>query len=280
MTASRKTWRLILDPPQDGFENMARDEALLEACRRDGEDPRQYPVLRIYGWNVPTLSLGRFQDALRSVDQGFCREHGIPVVRRPTGGAAVLHDREVTYCLVGPTGEAPFRGSILDSYKEIAAGIAEGLSLLGLSPDLGCKSKDRTTPASDIPPQCFARVGNYEITFAGKKVVGSAQVRRKGASLQHGSVLLDANGRLFDEATGGQREERRGWTTLRELLGRRPDFEEVALALARGLGSGFSVDWAMGDIAPTEDRLAQRLRARKYLNAHWTARGSSTLSRI
>ena len=278
MSAGLKTWRLILDPPQDGFENMARDEALLEACRRDGEDRLKYPVMRIYGWNVPTLSLGRFQDALRSVDQGFCREHGIPVVRRPTGGAAVLHDREVTYCLVGPTGKAPFRGSILDSYKEIATGIAEGLRLLGLSPDEGCRA--RTDIASATPAQCFARVGSYEITFAGKKVVGSAQVRRKGASLQHGSLLLDANGRLFDEATGGQREERRGWTTLRELLGRRPDFEEVALALARGLGAAFSVDWEMGEIVPAEDRLAQRLRARKYLNAHWTARGSSTLSRI
>ena len=278
MSAYYKTWRLILDPPLDGFENMARDEALLEACRQDGDDRLRYPVLRIYGWNVPTLSLGRFQDALRSVDQGFCREHGIPVVRRPTGGAAVLHDREVTYCLVGPTGNPPFCGSILDSYKQIAGGIADGLSLLGLSPDPGCAT--RTTAAAVAPPQCFARVGSYEITFAGKKVVGSAQVRRKGASLQHGSILLDANGRLFDEATGGQREERRGWATLRELLGRRPDFEEVALALARGLASSFSVDWEMGDIASAEDRLAQRLRARKYLNAHWTARGSSTLSRI
>jgi len=278
MNASLKTWRLICDPPQDGFENMARDEALLEACRREGESRLQYPVLRIYGWNVPTLSLGRFQDALRSVDQGFCRDHGIPVVRRPTGGAAVLHDREVTYCLVGPTGEPPFCGSILDSYQEIAAGIAEGLSLLGLSPDPGCRA--RVEVGSTPPAQCFARAGSYEITFAGKKVVGSAQVRRKGASLQHGSILLDANGRLFDEATGGQHEERRGWTTLRELLGRRPDFEEVALALARGLGAAFSVNWEMGDVAPLEDRLAQRLRARKYLNAHWTARGSSTLSRI
>jgi lipoyl(octanoyl) transferase len=278
MSPDRKTWRLILDPPQDGFENMARDEALLEACRRDGENSGAYPVLRVYGWNVPTLSLGRFQDALRSVDQGFCREHGIPVVRRPTGGAAVLHDREVTYCLVGPTGKAPFCGSILDSYREIAAGIVEGLSLLGLVPDLGCKTQ--ASVASTAPSQCFARAGSYEVTFTGKKVVGSAQVRRKGAALQHGSILLDANGRLFDEATGGQREERRGWTTLRELLGRRPDFEEVALALARGLGSGFSVNWELGEIAAQEDRLAQRLRARKYLNAHWTARGSSTLSRI
>lgn len=277
MSHPARAWRLILDPPQDGFENMARDEALLEACRREGPAAELYPVLRIYGWSVPTLSLGRFQDAIRSVDQGFCRDHGIPVLRRPTGGAAVLHDREVTYCLVGPTGTAPFDGTILESYRRIGLGIAEGFSLLGLGPDPGCRVAAARGPS---PSQCFARAGNYEITFAGRKVVGSAQVRRKGASLQHGSILLDANPHLFDEATGGQREERRGWTTLTELMGRRPGFEEVALALARGLGSVFAVDWRMGESAPTEERIAQRLRARKYLNAHWTARGSSTLSRI
>ena len=278
MSSSARPWRLILDSPQDGFENMARDEALLEACRRGDTHSGGFPALRIYGWNVPTLSLGRFQDALRSVDQGFCRDHGIPVVRRPTGGSAVLHDREVTYCLVGRTGEEPFCGSILESYRRIAAGIAAAFSLLGLSADPASRSRERD--CAGAPAQCFARAGSYEITFGGKKVVGSAQVRRKGGSLQHGSILLDANPRLFDEATGGQREERRGWTTLRELMGRRPDFEEVGLSLARGLGLSFSTDWEMGEITPAEERLAQRLRARKYLNAHWTARGSSTLSRI
>src|SRR5215471_2531550 len=275
---SARSWRLILDPPQDGFENMARDEALLEACRRDALASDLYPVLRIYGWSVPTLSLGRFQDAIRSVDQGFCRDHGIPVVRRPTGGAAVLHDREVTYCLVGRTGEAPFDGSVLESYRRIAGGLAQGFALLGLTADPGCRVG--RPAAGTAPAQCFARAGSYEITFGGKKVVGSAQVRRKGASLQHGSILLDANPKLFDEATGGQHEERRGWTTLRELMGRRPDFEEVALGLARGMGTEFGAQWRIGELTPLEERLAQKLRARKYLNAHWTARGSSTLSRI
>jgi len=257
---------------------MARDEALLESCRHAQAPAPLFPALRIYGWSIPTLSLGRFQDALRSVDQGFCRERGIPVVRRPTGGSAVLHDREVTYCLVGGTGEEPFQGSILESYRRIAAGIAGGLTLFGLACDPGAPVGRRE--ARGAPAQCFARACSYETTFAGRKVIGSAQVRRKGASLQHGSILLDANPKLFDEATGGQHEERRGWTTLRELMGRRPDFEEVALGLARGMGTEFGAQWRIGELTPLEERLAQKLRARKYLNAHWTARGSSTLSRI
>jgi lipoate-protein ligase A len=278
MRPASPRWRLILDPPQDGFENMARDEALLESCRQGKDPAASFPALRVYAWSIPTLSLGRFQDALRSVDQGFCRERGIPVVRRPTGGSAVLHDREVTYCLVGPTGGEPFQGSILESYRRIAAGIAGGLTLFGLSCDPGVRVRHKEPRGA--PAQCFARACSYETTFSGKKVIGSAQVRRKGASLQHGSILLDANPKLFDEATGGQQEERRGWTTLRELLGRRPDFDEVALGLARGLTAEFDVQWGIEGLTPLEERLAQKLRARKYLNAHWTARGSSTLSRI
>ena len=271
------TWRLIIDPAQDGFRNMAVDEALLESCRRNPESSGRFPVLRLYGWSTPTLSLGRFQDALRAVDQGYCRENGVPIVRRPTGGAAVLHDREVTYSLVGATGRNPFAGSILESYRRIGEGISRGLTTLDLHPDppVSCAP----TARAGFPDQCFARAADYEITFAGRKVVGSAQVRRKGASLQHGSLLLDADPRLFEEATGGQRGERKSWTTLSELMGRRPDFEEVAIAVARGIGEVFGVRWAPGEPSEGEERLADGLRSRKYLNAHWTARGRSALSR-
>ena len=277
MTGASPLWRLILDPPRDGFRNMALDEALLESCRQGDFPGGAFPVLRVYGWNVPTLSLGRFQDALRAVDEDFCRDRGIPVVRRPTGGAAVLHDREVTYCLVRPTREPPFGSSLLDSYRRIASGIAAGLGLLGVVPDSGIVAP--RMPRASRPEQCFARASSYEITFEGRKVVGSAQVRRRGASLQHGSILLDANPELFDEATGGERGERRGWTTLRQLMGRKPSFEEVALALARGLGETFQAGWAVSEVTPQEEQIAGQLRARKYLNSHWTARGVSTLSR-
>jgi lipoate-protein ligase A len=257
---------------------MAVDEALLEACRNLSGPAGSYPVLRLYGWSVPTLSLGRFQDALQSVDQGFCRDRGIPLVRRPTGGAAVLHDREVTYALVGRVGEPPFAGSVLGTYRGIAEGIARGLRLLGVEPDPPAEATAR--PGADRPAQCFARVSSYEITFAGRKVVGSAQVRRRGAALQHGSVLLEANEGLFDEATGGTGGRRRGWSTLRELLGRRVGTEEAAVAVARGIGEAFRVGWVLSEISPVESRIADQLRARKYLSAHWTARGVATLSRI
>lgn len=277
MNLPSAVWRLVIDPPQDGFRNMAMDEALLEVCRRDAVASGALPVLRLYGWSVPTLSLGRFQDALQAVDQGFCRERGIPVVRRPTGGAAVLHDREVTYSLVGPTGTTPFDGPILETYRRIAEGIARGLSLLGVEPDP--RVAGDPAPARGRPAHCFSRASSYEITFGGRKLVGSAQVRRRGASLQHGSILIDANAGLFEEATGGQTGERGGWTTLRELLCRRPGFEEVAVAVARGLGETFGIRWWQAGTTAVEDRLAESLRARKYLNAHWTARGITALSR-
>jgi lipoate-protein ligase A len=256
---------------------MAVDEALLEACRNLSAPPGSRPVLRLYGWSVPTLSLGRFQDALQSVDQGFCRDRGIPLVRRPTGGAAVLHDREVTYAVVGRVGEPPFAGSVLETYRGIAEGIARGLRLLGVEPDLPAAAPARRV--AERSAQCFAEASSYEITFAGRKVVGAAQVRRRGAALQHGSILLEANEGLFDEATGGTGGKRRGWSTLRELLGRRVGTEETAVAVARGIGEAFQVKWIFSELSPTETRLADQLRARKYLSAHWTARGVATLTR-
>ncbi len=277
MAGDSPVWRLVLDPPRDGFRNMALDEAMLEACREGEFPPGTFPALRIYGWSHPTLSLGRFQDPLRAVDQRFCRERRIPVVRRPTGGAAVLHDREVTYCLVGPSHLPPFAGSLLHSYRRLATGIAAGLSLLGAEPDPSVRAP--SLPRRLHPEQCFARASSYEITFGGLKVVGSAQVRRRGAALQHGSILLDADPELFDGAAVGERGAGRGWTTLALLLGRVPAFEEVAVALARGIGGSFGVEWRMGEATPHEESMADRLRARKYLDSRWTGRGSSAFSR-
>ena len=269
-------WRLILDPAQDGFANMARDEAMLEACRA-GSDPGAYPVLRLYAWLVPTLSLGRFQDARRAVDLGFCRDRGIPVVRRPTGGGAVLHDREVTYALVGPTDREPFGGGLIESYRRIAEGIAAGLRLLGVEPDPPVPGG--TAAPLLAPAPCFARPSSYEITFEGKKLVGSAQVRRRGAALQHGSILLDARPDLFEEAAGGRRPGERGWTTLKERLGRVPEFEEVAVAVARGIGSSLGIEWTAAEGTGEEAIRSERLRAGKYLSAHWTGRGRLSFSR-
>ncbi|MEW5933385.1 MAG: biotin/lipoate A/B protein ligase family protein, partial [Bacillota bacterium] len=123
-------WRLIRDGYHDGATNMAVDEAIMLAHAR-GEVP---PTLRFYGWRPPALSLGYAQKAEREVDLEACRRAGVDVVRRPTGGRAVLHDREVTYSVVIST--ALFPGSVVETYRRLSAGLVEGLRLLGLQAEV------------------------------------------------------------------------------------------------------------------------------------------------
>jgi lipoate-protein ligase A len=191
-------WKLLLDEaPRRGAENMAADEALL----RDAEEGREArPVLRLYGWSPPCLSLGYHQDPDLAADASFCRRNGIDVVRRPTGGLAVLHHDEVTYAVASPFDAEPFRGLDLNgTYSVLAGALAGGLESLGL-PVLLSRRETRALPTSTAP--CFQVPTANEILVHGRKVVGSAQRRGRRAFLQHGAVPLSLDYDLLLSATG------------------------------------------------------------------------------
>jgi lipoyl(octanoyl) transferase len=177
-------WRLILDPPLRGEKNMEKDLALMEEVAA-GES---LPTLRIYRWSPPAVSLGYFQDENDVVDLTACAEAGIDVVRRSTGGRAVLHDRELTYSIIVPEAN-PFinNGGVMDSYRAISRGLITAFNLLGIPAYLTPEKENRSVLA---PGSCFDTPSAYEIQVDGKKVVGSAQLRRKGIVLQHGSILF------------------------------------------------------------------------------------------
>ncbi|MCW3489027.1 lipoate--protein ligase family protein [Dethiobacter alkaliphilus] len=178
------TWRLIHDSPLPGKINMKRDLDLLkEVC-----EGRSRPVLRFYSWSPPALSLGFFQKAEEIVDIEACRQLGIDIVRRPTGGRALLHHRELTYSVIVPEGHPLIPKSVLESYKLLSQGIISGLGALGIKADLA-PSQGRGKGLA--PGACFDSPSAYEIQIFGKKVVGSAQVRRRGGLLQHGSILQE-----------------------------------------------------------------------------------------
>ena len=179
----KETWRLIHDPPLPGKENMARDLEIHRQVAR-GEAP---PTLRFYTWDPPALSLGRFQRPEEVASLPACRDLGIHVVQRPTGGRALLHDRELTYSLAVPEGHPTIPSSVLGAYRAISAGLVRGLALLGIPAELAPGDK-RGRPLA--PGACFDTPSAYELQVKGKKVVGSAQMRRGGGLLQHGSVLL------------------------------------------------------------------------------------------
>lgn len=232
-------WLVLIDPPQSGAWNMALDSALLRAAETDG-----LCTLRLYAWDPPTLSFGRNEPALRRYDRSAIAARALAVVRRPTGGRAVWHDREVTYAVAAP---AAVFGSLRQSYREIHAMLAEALAALGAHVLLAA---DR--PAAGVGAgACFASAAGGEvIAAAGGKVVGSAQVRGDGAFLQHGSVLLTAGQDVVAAVTLGDADAPSA-TGLAELLPpNRATWQAVAAAIHRATASRWGAAAAAGELPP------------------------------
>ena len=185
------TWRYFPYTVQSGAENMAIDEGILRSMAHT-VDPQ--PVLRFYGWNPATLSIGYTQSFHKEVDEAACKVEGIDIVRRPTGGRAVLHEYELTYSVIAPESNPNVVGTVIQSYLKISQALLKGFQTLGIDADMvasGGKPQERSA-------MCFDAPSWYELAVDGRKLVGSAQVRKEGVLLQHGSILLhfDAE-RLF-----------------------------------------------------------------------------------
>ncbi len=272
---SETPWRLLVTEPLDGATNMALDEALL-LSRIHGSAP---PTLRFFSWSPPTVSLGYGQPLDGRVNLEACRRLGIGLVRRPTGGSAIYHDtreREATYSVVAASGDFEGAGDLLDTYRWIGAGLTAGLRSLGVPAEMVPVVKDRELPAP--PAFCFARTGSSEIEVGGKKLVGSAQRRRHGAFLQHGSILLGADPERLRLLFPLEGDPLAGMTTLEDALGRRPAFDEVVEALAAGFAETHGLDPAPGGLTPGEAELMEQLIREKYATEAWTDRGQTLTS--
>jgi lipoate-protein ligase A len=191
VTAYSTTWRLIIDGDQPGARNMARDVSMMEAVSK-GESP---PTLRLYGWAPPCLTLGRHQ-GLDVADLGFCRHEGIDVVRRPTGGRALLHHLELTYAVIATLGRGPLPRSLQDAYRLICSALVRAMRALGVAAELtdGEVNLELPGPRTAIP--CFEAPAGGEVVVGGRKLIGSAMRAHGSAILQHGAILIDWNGRL------------------------------------------------------------------------------------
>ena len=267
-----ETFRLLLMPPARGAWNMAVDEAILEAVGR-GEAP---PTLRLYAWSPPCLSLGQAQ-SIAEVDVERLDALGWELVRRPTGGRAVLHTDELTYAIVLPAGHSLAQGGVLDSYRRLAEALVDALRLLGLQPAV--------TPEPGSPMQgkaiCFEEPSRYEITVGGRKLLGSAQLRRQQAILQHGSLPLwgdigrIAQGLRYPDEAARERaagEVRRRATTVAAALGREITWAEAARAMRQAFAQRFGLRWRYGVLSEGEYQRALVLQREKYANPSWTLR--------
>ncbi|MCD6360561.1 MAG: lipoate--protein ligase family protein [Armatimonadetes bacterium] len=269
-------WRLIYSEPLDGPANMAVDEAIMRAVA-DGDRP---PTLRLYSWRPPALSLGYNQPSSQGIDIAECARRGFDVVRRPTGGRAILHADELTYSVCVRQDEIPGGHSTMDSYRHISRGIIAGLERLGAKVSLGDDGDaHRSGVDRTVRAMCFAKTARCDLQAAGRKIVGSAQVRRDGAILQHGSIPLTIDLEAQGAVMPGESSERAAARALAgaamsvsELLGRPVSFEELSEAIVAGFADALGVEFTPDALSPDEEDLAARLRAEKYADDAFTRR--------
>ncbi len=252
-------WRLLTTDPAPGAWNMAVDEAVGRAVAAK-ESP---PTLRFFRWSPPCLSLG-FNQPYAVADEAFCREHGVDITRRPTGGRAVLHQHELTYSVAAPLGFPPFPKDLQSCYRLICQALVNGLRKLGVAAELSSAPQALIPPKSAAP--CFMQPAGGEIVVGGRKLVGSAMRRLGAAVLQHGSLLLDWDSRLQAGALGLASDQnlRPAVVTLADLLEEVPPWDRLVEALTAGFATTLEVEVEHGGLTLKEWEMAQGLAREVY----------------
>lgn len=251
---------------------MAVDEAILEAVGRS----ESLPTLRLYAWDPACLSLG-YAQPFADVDIPRLRARGWEVVRRPTGGRAILHTDELTYSVIAPHDEPRVAGTVLESYHRLAQALVAALDLLSMRVEINENSSAPHGPGTN--PVCFEVPSTYEITINGRKLVGSAQARRKEGVLQHGSLPLTGDLTRILQVLAFPGEESRSLaagrllrraTTVETALERLVSWDEAARATVTAFSSVLKLELQPGSLTPDEEMRAVELVSIKYGNSSWT----------
>jgi len=268
MTDSRKYWRLIDTGPLDGPSNMALDEALLSCFDPGGS----LPVLRLYGWNPPAFSLGRFQKPDDVIDLARCAGAGVPVVRRVTGGGCIFHAEELTYSIICTPGQISDIIGVKESFRRLCGFLLHAYGKLGLSPAFAVDYPLRPARLGERTPLCFAGTEEYDILVNGRKLGGNAQRRARGLIFQHGSIPLRP---ALSEARPFLRcAVPAGATSLAEAgFPLEPDAlkEQLLASFQEHLGISFQ----HSDFSSEEQAMAGQLRQEKYCSDAWNLAGEA-----
>jgi lipoate-protein ligase A len=270
---STRTWRIILTSPTPGAWNMAVDEALLGSMGSEGA----IPILRLFAWEPACLSLGYTQPA-GDVDADKLAAYQWDLVRRPTGGRAILHTDELTYSVIAPLGEPVVIGNVLESYQRIAQALLLALQYLGLP---ARADKDYHNSSQPSGPVCFDVPSHYEITVNGKKLIGSAQARRKQGVLQHGTLPLYGDLTRITRCLVFPSEEMRTMaansmleraTTVETVLGKTVQWSDAAQAFQNAFAKSLDIEFTEDQLSAAEKIRANELVAEKYGNPQWVLR--------
>jgi len=272
-------WKLILDGPNAGCYNMAVDEVLLNQVSNQADLPVTY--VRFFQWDKATLSLGFSQKVARAVNLDFCKRKKIDLVRRITGGKAVLHDREITYSVVSNDPYFfPLR-DIVETYKLIALALRLGFKAMGLDTQLASRAIRPAALKEKSSSACFAISHHYEILCRGRKLVGSAQRRTKSAFLQHGSILLEFDPVQLANAISCQDHLNLDLqvTSLARCLGYTPTPAEVMAHLQKAFQDFFNIRFELIGMSgsPLQD-VAEKLSRSKYAFVDWSRSAGTTAS--
>jgi lipoate-protein ligase A len=271
------TWRFLDTGYADPFFNMAVDEAIAIMGRQGWP-----PTVRVYGWRPAAISIGYSQRIQEALDLKRCARLGIPLVRRITGGRAVLHNEEVTYSVIATREHLGSGNSVLEVYKQIGQALVSSLKCLGVRACLQRMTpRDGRRRAAQGQTPCFTSSGRYEVMAAGRKVAGSAQRWIGGVVLQHGSLLMGDGhlqiAQLLPRGEAGEEENtarqlRDRTISLGAVLSRRVSYAEVAGALFCGFQGILQFPLVPGQLRPEEEILARRLVQKRYGRREWTLR--------
>lgn len=266
------TWRLVISAEDDGAMNMAIDQAIAESVKA-GES---LPTLRFYGWSPPCLSIGRAQSA-DIVNFPAVERLGWDVVRRASGGRAVLHIDELTYSIAALDSEPRVKGGVLESYRRLSAGLLRGLKEIGVLPE---RAQAYYEDQGEVGPACFDGPSDYEITIGQRKLIGSAQMRSANLVLQHGSIpLLGDITRIVEglELEMGERmalRNRLRWraVSLEYATGKAWESAELTEHLVNGFSKALNLEFQTESLTEKELARAAEVCAEKYGNKEWTMR--------
>jgi len=253
---------------------MAVDDAILQAvCEQKSPN-----TLRLYAWQPPCLSLG-YAQPFQDVDYSQLQDRGWDIVRRPTGGRAILHTDELTYALITPDDHPDFSGGVLASYKQISRALVHALEILGL--DVTVSDEEALSEEQRQEPICFQSPSAYEITVQGKKIVGSAQLRRRGAVLQHGSLPLCGDISRICQVLAYQSEAARQTAihrvrmqsaTIEDVLHSKVGWESAAQALIESFKRVLGWTFIEENLSSHEEGIVRSLIESRYASQEWTRR--------
>ncbi|MBI5056013.1 MAG: lipoate--protein ligase family protein [Nitrospirae bacterium] len=252
--------RIITQDPHPAAFNMALDEAVSEAVRQKLSPA----TLRLYQWDTPSVTVGYFQK-ITDINVTYCSEKGYPVVRRITGGRAILHDSELTYSFSSAKDFSLFSGSLLENYTTISKALVLGLKLTGVDAQISFVRK-RSVGHRD--PACFRSVSYGEVTVDGKKIIGSAQKRYHDGFLQQGSIMLSFDARELRNVLNGNEKNFKEIGSINDRAGN-ISFGDLKASLKEAFEKGLDVKLISDAPTKFELSLAKELEANKYSTGEW-----------